>query len=115
MEMDTSKIRTEKDLLAYLEAQQQKLDELRQELDERRAESASRRLELTEQKIETLASQGMPYEEAFEMVVAELEESEHKSQGKVERERAERIALELEALPPEQERAILELEDRDDN
>src|SRR5829696_4439628 len=74
--MDTSKIRTEKDLKVFLEQQQRVLDGLQQELSERRTESASRRIELTEQRIETLASKGMDYQAAFEMAVAELEEQE---------------------------------------
>src|SRR5215218_1759382 len=62
--MDTSKIRTEKDLLAHLKAQQQELDELQHELSERRAESASRRLDLAEHKIQRLSEQGLDYGDA---------------------------------------------------
>ena len=113
--MDTSKIRTEKDLLAHLKAQQQELDELQHELSERRAESASRRLDLAEHKIQRLSEQGLDYGDAFEQVISELEAEDGKARAKSEQAQRERVETELEELTPQEEQAILELGDRDDD
>jgi len=111
IEMDTSKIRTEKDLLAHLEAQQQRLEELQQELDEKRAESATRRLALAEERIEALASQGMSYEQAFVQVVDQLEETELQVKAEVDKERRARVQLEYESLSEEQAKLLVEAEE----
>ena len=111
--MDTSKIRTEQDLKVFLQQQQRVLDELEAELNEKRTESATRRIELTEQRVAQLASQGMSYPDAFEQALAELEEQELEAKAKVDKERSERVALELGSLTEEQERLLLEQDEED--
>ena len=110
--MDVSKIRTEKDLRAWLDLQQQQLEETSQFLAELKAQRQVNKLERTEGRIETLASQGMPYEQAFEVAVSELEEDEYKAQTRAEQATREKVALELEELSEAEEQRLLEeLED----
>ena len=111
--MDVSKIRTEKDLRAWLDLQQQQLEETSQFLVELKAQRQVSKMERTEARIETLAERGMDYDAAFEQAVRELEEQERQVQLEVDRERRERVALELESLTEEQERLLLEQDEED--
>lgn len=108
--MNVNSIRTEEDLKVWLRQENQMLDQMSAEVRELRTQSEARRLELAEQKITQLAEGGMPYDRAFELVVAELEEEEGRGRAQADRERAERIELEL----AEREReAWLKLEEED--
>ncbi len=109
--MDIRDVRTEQDLRVYLDRQQQKLAALEEEISERRARSAARRMELAEAQIQALAKQGVPYDVAFERVTSELEAGELEARAKVDKERAERVALELEQLTEAEERLILGLDE----
>ncbi len=106
--MDTSQIRNERDLKAWLEQQQAELAALRTQLNDLEVSSSAATLELAEDKVERLHAQGMDYNEAFELVTGELEASERQIKAKSEQAQRERIELELQELTPEQECLILE-------
>jgi len=112
-QVNINQVKTAQDLKVFLEQQQRVLDELEAELNEKRTESATRRIELTEQRVAQLASQGMSYPDAFEQALAELEEQELEAKAKVDKERRERVGLELDELTPEQERLLLEQDEED--
>src|SRR5215203_3824245 len=113
--MDVSKIRTEKDLRAWLDLQQQQLEETSQFLAELKAQRQVSKLERVEDRIELLASQGMDYGAAFELAVSELEEDEYKAQTRAAQAQRERVETELEELTPQEEQLLLEaLEDGED-
>jgi len=113
--MDIHEVKTEEDLKRYLDQQHRRLNELEAELDEKRAESATRRLELAEAKIQRLSEQGLDYGDAFEQVISELEEEEFKAQTRAEQAQRERVARELEEMSDEEQRLLLELEDKGDD
>jgi len=112
---NVDQVKTEQDLKKWLDQQQQQLAELSQQVNELKAQSSTRRLELAEHKIQRLSEEGMPYDQAFSQVVDQLEEDEHKARTRAEQATRERVELELEELTPQEEQAILELEDRDDD